>query len=102
MMNYLASTSRNIHFSVGNTDHSKDKLTPLLELIITHYDGKKIEFVENQMVRKQKFSECRVLLEREQIDDLIEYLEDCKQDMDNQKERSFEKIINSSIKNHQS
>jgi len=91
-MKFLASTARNIHFTTGTEDGHKDELVPLLELILTYADGKKMQNVEGQMIRKQKFSECRVILPVDQIDQVIEFLQEAKTDLEECKEQVSDKI----------
>jgi hypothetical protein len=86
-MKYLASTSREIHFTTSPEDDHKDELVPLLELILTYADGNEMQNVEGQMIRKQKYSECGVIIPHSEINEVIEYLQQCQTDMEERKEQ---------------
>jgi len=91
-MKFLAATSHNIHFTTGTKDGHKDELVGLLELILTYADGKKMQNVEGQMIHKQKFSECRVIVPEDQINQVIEYLQEAQTDLEERKEQVLDKI----------
>jgi stalled ribosome rescue protein Dom34 len=88
-MKYLTGFGHSINFAVSEAN----ELLPMIELCLSFENGQRLKEVMGGHETKRVFDEYRVAVNQESLDKLIDYLEDCKEELII-KERAVRKKIN--------